>query len=168
MILSKSQQLRFWREWSAACRAQGWTKAQSWTGAQIDNERHALLERCGFDSLTKVDKQSGFDRVLKELATLQANLAGMLSADENPRRVLVHGIRKHGFNDAYVAAISIDRFGTTDWQKLPLDLLTKLRNTIADRAVVEHLPETIARRRAARRARSAAVPAAATNDNEPF
>ena len=39
-------------------------------GAQIDNERLAMLERAGFDSLTKVDHMAGFDRVLAELAAL--------------------------------------------------------------------------------------------------
>ncbi|MDE2099079.1 MAG: hypothetical protein KGL39_17630 [Patescibacteria group bacterium] len=82
MILSKSQQQRFWREWAAACRAQGWTRADGWSEAQIDSQRHQLLQECGFDSLTEVDRTAGFDKVLAALQTLQSLLDGALEAED--------------------------------------------------------------------------------------
>lgn len=147
MLLSKPQQLRFWREWSIACKAQGWTKVQSWTGAQIENERYSLLQRAGFDSLTLVDPLAGFDRVLAELAALSrpADLSPQLRAQEQPRRRLWYAIQKLGFQistselqggreSSYVAAIMLDRFGHCDHDRLSLQQLEQLRNTLASRA----------------------------------
>lgn len=83
MILSKPQVQRFFREWSSACQAQGWTSANNWTPSQVENERHALLLRAGFDSLTKVDKGAGFDRVLAELRALQDDVARTIEVDDS-------------------------------------------------------------------------------------
>jgi hypothetical protein len=145
MLLSKAQQARFWREWSVVCKLQGWTKAQSWTGAQIDNERHALLSRAGFNSLTKVDPLKGFDRVLAELAAMTRpdDLAPQLNIAEQPKTRLLFAIRNLGKQisiaelqdgtNAYVARIASDRFGKTDLESLSLYQLEQLRNTLAAR-----------------------------------
>lgn len=146
MLLSKPQQLRFWREWSVACKVQGWTKTQSWTGAQIDNERHALLDRAGFDSLTKVDPLKGFDRVLAELAVLSrpSDLEPQLRAAQQPRIRLLYAIENLAKQislsqlvpgrSAYASAIAIDRFGHADFDRLSLEQLEQLRNTLQSRA----------------------------------
>ena len=49
----------------------GWTKANGMSAAEIDAKRKEFLLRCGFDSLTKVDRVDGFTKVLKELLVLQ-------------------------------------------------------------------------------------------------
>ena len=141
MLLTKPQQQRFWREWSAACRAQGWTAAQSWTGAQIDNERHAMLTRAGFDSLTQVDTGPGYTRLLKELAVLQENVAGMLAADANKRRQTIYLIQ-HKCAPVYWQSITQDRFHTIDLGALTDEQLRQLLYTLSDRAVAEHFQST--------------------------
>jgi hypothetical protein len=71
MKLSTAQVQRFWREWPKSCKAMGWTKANGMSAAEIDQRRKEFLARCGFDSLTKVDRVDGFTKVLKELQVLQ-------------------------------------------------------------------------------------------------
>jgi hypothetical protein len=72
MLLSDSQTKAFWRLWAQACRVQGWTRAAGFNAEQIDAHRRDFLQRCGFDSLTKVDRVDGFTRVKKELEILIA------------------------------------------------------------------------------------------------
>jgi len=173
MLLTKSQQLRFWREWSVACKVQGWTKAVSWTGAQIDNERHALLARAGFDSLTKVDHLTGFDRVLAELAALAKpnDISPQMRAAEQPRIRLLHAIEALGNKislgqtatgqNSYVATISRDRFGVSDYTTLPLPQLEQLRNTLASRAAAH-------RRRTQERLQPTETPSVLSDSSVPF
>lgn len=71
MNLSTQQVQRFWREWPKSCKAMNWTKAAGMSAAEIDAKRKEFLLRCGFDSLTKVDRVDGFTKVLKELQVLQ-------------------------------------------------------------------------------------------------
>lgn len=135
MQLTKSQLHRFWRDWSDACKTQGWTKANGWTPAQIDNERYSLLRLCGFDSLTEVDRAAGFDKVLGELGRLRDDIAR--TAETLPARKVTlpagHGSQTHrdtpGLRrrlewkarfyardlggDPYILSIARDRFGIT-------------------------------------------------------
>jgi hypothetical protein len=67
MLLSKSQQQHFWRKWAAV---KSRLKASEYTDAQCENERHALLQRAGFNSLTRVDPRAGFDSVLAQLGAM--------------------------------------------------------------------------------------------------
>jgi len=71
MNLSPAQVQRFWREWPKSCKAMNWTKAAGLSATEIDAKRKEFLLRCGFDSLTKVDRVDGFTKVLKELLVLQ-------------------------------------------------------------------------------------------------
>jgi len=71
MILSDDQVKLFWREWPKSCAAQGWTRAKGMSSKDIDAKRKEFLLRCGFDSLTKVDRTDGFTRVKNELTLLQ-------------------------------------------------------------------------------------------------
>jgi len=71
MNLSTAQVQRFWREWPKSCKAMGWTKANGMSAAEIDAKRKEFLLRCGFNSLTKVDRVDGFTKVLNELLVLQ-------------------------------------------------------------------------------------------------
>ena len=188
----------FWREWSAACRAAGMTTANGWTSAQIDNERHALLSRAGFDSLTRVDKLAGFDRVISELKVLShpADMDAQLRQEGMPRKRLYFAIDKLGqqlshawsegapFGSIYIGVIMLGRWGHQDPDRLSEADLTQLRNTLADRLVQEHKPATQARRAAANHHRRAEpkppgrialapspMPDAATaaqDDNTPF
>lgn len=145
MNLSREQLNRFWRDWSAGCRTQGWTSENGWTPAEIDAKRKELIERAGFHSLTMVDRVGGFTRVLKELAALQDDLAGMLRADQNVRRTALWIIRQR-YAPGYWREISLDRFGTEDLEALSDAQVIQLRNTLADRQV-EHRPGTLRQRR---------------------
>jgi hypothetical protein len=133
MLISKAQQYTFWRQWNSIVTAKAWPRDQA------ESERHALLQRAGFHSLTVVDKVGGFTAVLKELAALRDNLTGMVRADANPRRVLLYTIRRAG---PYAQAIARDKFGTDDYDMLEQWKLEQLRNTLADRAVAQHKPDT--------------------------
>jgi hypothetical protein len=83
MNLSTAQVQRFWREWPKSCKAMGWTKANGMSAAEIDAKRKEFLARCGFDSLTKVDRVDGFTKVLKELLVLQGtDLKAAREADD--------------------------------------------------------------------------------------
>lgn len=156
MLLSKDQVRRFFREWKTACENQGWTSQNGWTSAQIENERHQLLDRAGFSSLTDVDRVTGFTAVLKELAILREDLSAMVRAESNPRRVLINSVASYARTlavnprddsyDSYIRHISVDRFGTFLWRELTDDQLTQLRNTLADRCVQQHKFATQRRR----------------------
>jgi hypothetical protein len=69
--LTPSQLRRFWQEWPKACRANNWTREAGLTTAEIDSKRKEFLARCGFKSLTEVDRVDGFTKVLNELIVLQ-------------------------------------------------------------------------------------------------
>ena len=146
MLLSKAQQNRFWREWSGVCKRQGWEANAGWTRLEIDKHRRALLQRAGFDSLTKVDPLGGFDRVLSELAVLGRpdDIDPQIRTQEQPKRRLFYAINSLGSKislgetqdgtNAYVVAIARDRFGTSDINSLSMAQLEQLRNTLAARA----------------------------------
>jgi len=132
MLLRPKQQNRFWAEWQAACRAQGWTKENGFSSSEIDQCRKRLLAIAGFTSLTLVDPLAGFDRVLEQLAILRTDLSGVHSAATMARTRLQYAIR--ALADApYWQAITQDRFGTTDLDALTDDQLTQLRNTLTVR-----------------------------------
>src|SRR4051812_21710202 len=93
MNISPSQLKRFWNKqngWPAIVAKHGWDSTQA------ETERKAMLARAGFDSLTLVDPGAGFSRVLNELAALNDDLAGMLKAQANERRVLEYKIEELG------------------------------------------------------------------------
>lgn len=136
MLLSKPQTLKFWREWAAVVHDNHWNKTRA------ETERHALLARAGFNSLTEVDHLNGFSQVLKELAILREDLAAMLRADNNPKRVLIFKIHhlanqiapatKNGTNP-YLGGIMLDQFGHLRLDDLTEQQLTNLRNTLTAR-----------------------------------
>lgn len=182
MLLTKSQQQRFWREWSAACKTQGWTKAQSWTGLQIDNERHALLERAGFNSLTTVDRGPGFDRVLAELGRLTDNVARTVEV-QNPepgdRRRYLHLIEQHSQalgGLPYALAIARDQFkittGLSTLEDLTTDQMYKLVMTLTarrhTRAKQENDRPTISTPRSTPLKDQPTLVPAGHNENNPF
>lgn len=96
MNLTPAQVQRFWREWPKSCNAMGWTKSNGMNAAQIDAKRKEFLLRCGFDSLTKVDRINGFTKVLNELLVLQGtDLKAARESDDltiNAARVARHFI----------------------------------------------------------------------------
>lgn len=79
MLLTKPQISRFWREWTAIKRQ---LKASGSTDAQCENERYALLQRAGFDSLTEVDTRSGFDRVLAECGAMRDDIKRTIETED--------------------------------------------------------------------------------------
>jgi hypothetical protein len=96
MKLSDDQVKLFWQLWPKSCQAMGWTKAKGMTAGEIDAKRKEFLLRCGFDSLTKVDRIAGFTKVKNELLVLQG--VSVRAAQEtvdptlNDERVLRHFI----------------------------------------------------------------------------
>lgn len=97
MILSDSQVSTFWRLWSQACRSRGWTRQAGLSTADIDAKRKELLARCGFTSLTEVDRTAGFTLLKNELIVLCGESVQAaretLDPDLNRARVLRHVIR---------------------------------------------------------------------------
>ena len=73
-----------------------WTKAAGMSAAEIDAKRKEFLLKCGFDSLTKVDRVDGFTKVLKELQVLQGvDVNAGIEADDltiNKARTIRHFI----------------------------------------------------------------------------
>ena len=96
MKLSTDQVNLFWREWPKSCKAMGWTRANGMSAKEIDAKRKEFLLRCGFDSLTKVDRVDGFTKVKMELLVLQgvSVKAGIESEDLtiNKARTIRHFI----------------------------------------------------------------------------
>lgn len=96
MNLTPSQVQRFWREWPKSCKAMNWTKAAGMSAVQIDAKRKEFLLKCGFDSLTKVDRVDGFTKVLKELQVLQGvDLKAAIESEDltiNKARTIRHFI----------------------------------------------------------------------------
>ena len=105
-----------------------------------------MLAKCGFRSLTLVDGRAGYTAVLKELAILRDDLSGMLRADDNERRVMLHTIGQLAkqmspswvasapLGSAYLGAILLDRWGHMQIDRLSLDELEQLRYTLSARA----------------------------------
>jgi len=71
MKLSPKQIQIFWREWGTTCRTMRWTRAAGMSTAAIDAKRKELLAKCGFQSLTDVDRTTGFTLVLNEVRVLR-------------------------------------------------------------------------------------------------
>jgi hypothetical protein len=142
MLLTKPQQLRFWREWSRA-------KAhQDWDPATAELERKELLKRAGFQSLTHVDRGPGFDALLAELGRLQDHVGRTIEV-QNPepglRRRYLHVLRKDAHDlggEPYILAIARDKFGLTQGLRTIEDLdttqLRQLMITIHARAHKRH------------------------------
>lgn len=147
MLITDPQKFRFFREWKAIVQARGWdhTKAEA--------ERHALIERAGFSSLTEVDPDNGFTNVLKELAAMDDNLGGMLQTAANKRRQKIWKIRQ--VPTAYWAKIATARFKTSDLASLKDWQIDQLLFTVSDRTVAQHRNETQERRRQTSRTRRA-------------
>ena len=148
MLLTPSQQSRFFRDWSSVLKHQKQHgPGLPWTREQAEAHRHALLQRAGFQSLRDVDRAAGFDRVLAELGVMRDNLArtsesfpvdkiflpsgsGTQSHDNSPgyrRRILwiIRKIALHLGGDPYIAAIARDRFGITSGLSSIEDLDTR-------------------------------------------
>jgi hypothetical protein len=137
MNISPSQQKLFWRKWAAVKSKHGWTTDQA------ETERKALLTRAGSIPSPTLIPIKGFSRVLNELAALNDDLAGMLKAQANERRVLEYKIEELGIaisggilgtrRSSYTAALMIDRYGHADTDRLSLEELKQLVFTLSAR-----------------------------------
>lgn len=77
--MSKSQSAAYWRLWSAACKAQGWTKAEGMDSAAIDAKRKECLAECGFESSRDIDSGAGFSRWRALCERLCGKLSGAIA-----------------------------------------------------------------------------------------
>ena len=129
MLLTPPQVKRFWREWSAC------TRLHHWPTDEVQPQRKAMLARAGFLSLTLVDPHEGYTAVLKELAILQDNLTGMIAADQNPKRVLIHTITELAaqLGQPYAEKILRDKHGHIRLAELTESELIKHRFTLTAR-----------------------------------
>jgi hypothetical protein len=142
MLLTPEQQKKFWRDWSAVVRQNHWTQEQA------EAQRHALLQRAGFDSLRQVDRTDGYTAVLRELAAAREDLGALLHADAaaNRKRILKYKIlhlankisltKLTGTNN-YLNALMLDKFGHLRLDDLTEPQMTQLRNTLAARATTK-------------------------------
>lgn len=98
MNLSGDQVKTFWSMWAKACRKQNWTREAGLAAGEIDAKRKELIARCGFASLTKVDRMDGFTKVKNELLILISDNTNLKAAEEaenpelNQARVFKHRI----------------------------------------------------------------------------
>ena len=138
MNLTPSQQHRFWSKWNAIVSIANWTRTEA------EAERHALLQRVGFSSLTLVDKLKGFDRVLAALSAIDHpdDLDAQLRQITMPRTRLIFAVRKLSSKlsparapHVYACAIAKDKFGQPDVERLTDSQLLDLRNTLAARLI---------------------------------
>lgn len=96
MKLSEDQVDLFWSLWKKSCIVMRWTRADGMSAKEIDANRKEFLKRCGFSSLTLVDRMDGFTKVKNELLVLQG--VSLKAAQEtidpalNRARVLRHHI----------------------------------------------------------------------------
>lgn len=173
MILTPSQQSRFWREWAVACQVQGWTTQDGLSQAEIDAKRHLLLSSAGFRSLTQVDRRKGFDRVLEKLAMLRDDLDGLVKVSGSGRRVILHAIAEDAtflgrrecqvssapYNCGYLGALLSDRFGHMDLDRISEAPLAPTPTNPSGKSLLEQVRDTLHARAAMhrRRARSASL-----------
>jgi hypothetical protein len=124
--MTDSQWRLFWRLWKSACDAQGWTKAKGFSPSQVDQQRYAVLNRLGFNSLLQVNARAGFDRLKAELERLAGQVSGAaeqaaaasgrdMGQERRLRYVLARellpGVAAYfGDPKAYVATIVEDKF----------------------------------------------------------
>lgn len=125
MLLSRAQLTLWWRSWSAACKAQGWTREAGWTSDQVDAKRHEIMDALGFASLRDVDNR-GFDRLLARVRSLANRLDGAVDEvrpqNGDSRRLLwrIEWLIKcvevylPGKGEAYVAGVVADKFPGVD------------------------------------------------------
>ncbi|GEM_PF-1630727 len=152
MLLTQPQVNRFW---SKRADKPGWpvvVAIYGWSTSEAETQRKALLARCGFTSLTQVDPDKGFTRVLEEIAIFLNDLNGLQHAAQNKRRQKLFKIRSY---EKWLG-IAQDRFHTTDLDSLTDQQIDELLWTCSDRQV-EHRPKTVARRRQANAARRKAA-----------
>ena len=74
--MTSAQQSAYWRLWSAACKAQGWTRENGLDAAVIDNHRKECLSECGFKSSKDIDSGAGFSRWKALCERLSGKLMG--------------------------------------------------------------------------------------------
>lgn len=163
MKLTPPQVSRFFCEWQSIVRT------QKWTPTEAEAQRKSLLKRCGFSSLTLVDRKDGFDAVLSELGTLRLNLsraaeavdAGQIALEAGTgstvqrngaglRRRMLFKIREHAgvLGAGYFDVILKERFGRVAGWNTVEDLTT---------ADLHRLLMTLAARRSSKRAVGAAA-----------
>ena len=61
MKLTPTQQKAYWRLWTEACHAQGWTTRAGFSAAQIYAKRHECLRQCGVESMKHLTRREGYD-----------------------------------------------------------------------------------------------------------
>lgn len=146
MALSKKQDSLYWREWAAA-------KKFCLALDLPEPDRHALhAQALGADKSHKDFTNADLDKVLATFRAISdpANVQAQLRQIDQPRTRLLYAIDRLGSQlaglaapvcsppGAYAQAICKDRFGTTDLDSLTDAQLTQLRNTLADRLVINH------------------------------
>lgn len=139
MALSKKQTSLYWRTWGAVCAEQGWT------GKERDERRKAVTKQAGL-----IDRATGearsmmsfgnrdLDLFLAECAKLLGTHTAAATTDSRERKRLIWRIEQDaaaaGLQEPYIEQLSTDLYGLACWRQLAIDDLTKLRDTIHNRA----------------------------------
>lgn len=135
--MTPAQNKSYWRLWSKVRKAL--VELGDFSKEDADAERHLIHERAlgtpksskDFNKSTDVDKV--FQAFDEYLVLFDGPKIGNRAQDQ-PRLRLIYAIEQLALGDAYVAKISTDQFGTTDWRGLTERQLTKLRFTCTARA----------------------------------
>ena len=120
--------------------AELWPAAAAALGCSKEDRERRLTEISRalgrpVDSASDIKTNRDFDQVKAHLLALSqpANLDAQVRQATMPRTRLIVGIRQRG-EEAYIASISRDKFGTVAWEDLSEGQLIQLRDTLAARA----------------------------------
>lgn len=135
--MTPAQNQLYFREWAKAKAV--YVKFCGYTSKEAEAMRHELhLDALGSDKSRLDFTNDDFDAVLdafEAVSVLESGPHGHRSrAAEMPRRRAIFAVEKYGLPDPYVAAISVDQFGTPDWRSLSIPDLRLLRITCRKRA----------------------------------
>jgi hypothetical protein len=121
--------------WPGACTAMLWDSTDRALRLRV------LSQAVGrpLTSASDLKSQTDWDHVKSHLLALSqpANVNDQVRIANQPRTRLLYSIRSFGFSDAYISAVSADRYGTKAWETLTLDQLGgrgQLRDILANRA----------------------------------
>lgn len=125
--MTKLQRLKYFRLWSAACRARGWDSSDR-------QERHNVhVTALGTDKPTNKLTNADIDKIYAVLLALgqPSNLTAQVDQLNQPRKRMLHAISRHA--PEYRDQICRDRFGHTRLSDLKDPQLQQLAMTLDNR-----------------------------------
>lgn len=158
---AKQRSIYFGSLWPAACRTQGWKASDDHqrrrvtfaaTGetsiTELDEDQITLL----FTKLSWLADPHNFDKAFRD-----SDPAAALAENKRKQiiwRILDSAAKVPGDPEAWLADISKDRHGTSDWRKLPDAQLKRFAMTVSGRTTTQAREKRAAKPRKGRAART--------------